>query len=136
MFRLQPEGIQREQSVPLLLPDCNKYMGAVDLTNQLIKPYHFDRKSKHCWLQPFLFCFDVSTNNVHILYKHNCKQCGAKLKDLLGFCLELVCLLLQFGGRSQAQSSVSTGKAQDNSVCYLSRVSDQFIEFAIHRLKS
>ena len=124
VFRLQPEGVLREQSVPPLLPAYNKYMGAVDLTDQLIKPYGFDRKSKRCWLRPFLFCFDVSTNNAHILYKHNCKRCGVKPRDLLGFCLELAHLLLQFGDRSKAQSSVSTGKVQDVSVCYLSRVSD------------
>ena len=110
VFRLQPEGVLREQSVPPLLPAYNiyKYMGAVDLTDQLIKAYGFERKSKRCWLRPFLFCFDVSTNNAHILYKHNCKRCGVKPKNLLGFCMELACLLLQFGSRYKAQGSVST----------------------------
>ena len=124
VFRLQPEGVLREQSVPPLLPAYNKYMGAVDLTDQLMRTYGFDRKSKRCWLRPFLFCFDVSTNNAHILYKHNCKRCGVKPKDLLGFRLDLARLLLQFGSSSKAQSSVNKGKAQDVSVCCLSRVSD------------
>ena len=57
VFRLQPEGVLREQSVPPLLPAYNKYMGAVDLTDQLIRTYGFDRKSKRCWLRPFLFLF-------------------------------------------------------------------------------
>ena len=125
VFRLQPEGVLREQSVPPLLPAYNKYMGAVDLTDQLVKPYGFDRKSKRCWLRPLIFCFDVSTNNAHILYKHNCKRCGVKPKDLLAFRLELARLLLKFGTRSKAQSSAgTTGETQNVSVCYLKKVSD------------
>ena len=39
MFRLQPEGVLREQLVPPLLLTYNKYMGAVDLNDQLIRTY-------------------------------------------------------------------------------------------------
>ena len=35
--RLQPEGVLRYQSVPLLLPAYNKFMGGVDRTDQLRK---------------------------------------------------------------------------------------------------
>ena len=45
--RLQPEGVPRYQSVPLLLPAYNKCMGGVDRTDQLRRTYGFDRKSKH-----------------------------------------------------------------------------------------
>ena len=51
--RLQPEGVLRYQSVPLLLPAYNKFMGGVDRTDQLRKTYVFDRKSKHYWLRLF-----------------------------------------------------------------------------------
>ena len=44
VFRLQ--CVLREQSVPPLLPAYNKFMGAVDLTGELKKPYGFDKKSK------------------------------------------------------------------------------------------
>ena len=45
VFRLQSEGVLREQSMPPPVPPYNKYMGAVDLTDQFVKPYGFDRKS-------------------------------------------------------------------------------------------
>ena len=125
VFRLQSEGVLREQSVPPPLPAYNKYMGAVDLTDQLVKPYGFDRKSKRCWLRPLIQCHNFAINNAHILYKHNCRQSKVKPKDQLAFRLELARLLLKFGSRSkQVHSSSGSGKAQDVSVCYLKRVSD------------
>ena len=73
VFRLQSEGVLREQSVPPPLPAYNKYMGAVDLTDQFVKPYGFDSKSKCCWLRPLIQCHNFAINNAHIiLYKHNC----------------------------------------------------------------
>ena len=124
VFRLQPEGVLREQHVPPLLPAYNKYMGAVDLTDQLKKAYGFDRKSKRSWLRPFFMCYDVATNNAHILYKHNCKRCGVKPKDQLAFRLELARSLLRFGTRCKVQSSSCRGEAQGVSVCYLKKVSE------------
>ena len=42
--RLHPEGVLRKHNVPPILPAYNKYMCAVDRTNQLGKKYDFDRK--------------------------------------------------------------------------------------------
>ena len=47
--RFHPEGVLRKQNVPPILPACNKYMCAVDRTNQLEKNYDLDRKSR-CFL--------------------------------------------------------------------------------------
>ena len=41
--RLHPEGVLRKQNVPTILPAYNKYMCAVDRTNQLGKNYDLDR---------------------------------------------------------------------------------------------
>ena len=38
VFRLQSEGVLSEQLLPPLLPAYNMYMGAVDLTDQFVKP--------------------------------------------------------------------------------------------------
>ena len=43
--RLRPEGVLRKQNVPPILPAYNKYMCAVDRTNQFEKNYDLDRKS-------------------------------------------------------------------------------------------
>ena len=66
IFRLESEGILREQSVPL--PAYNKYMGAVDLTDLFLKPYGFDRKSKRCWLRPLIQCRNFAINTIPLFY--------------------------------------------------------------------
>ena len=43
---MQIDGILVEKSVPPLLPAYNKYMGGVDLTNQLQKYYAFDHRCR------------------------------------------------------------------------------------------
>ena len=48
--RLLPEGVLRKQNVPPILPAYNKYMCAVDRTNQLGINYDLDRKSRRFWL--------------------------------------------------------------------------------------
>ena len=104
VFRLQPDGLMREQTVPPLLPAykfmcalCSKY---IDVTDQLKKKayyYGYDRKSKHPWIRLFHAGFDFSLNSAHILYKHDCKRCKVKPKDGLAFRLDLARLLLKKG---------------------------------------
>ena len=117
VFRLQCNGVLREQSVPPLLPAYNKFMGAVDLTGQLKKPYGFDRKSKRSWFRLFVTFFCFAINKAWILFKHNCKQAEVEPKDQLAFCLELSHFLLEDGSK--------TRKAHPKtSVCYLKKVED------------
>ena len=126
--RVQPEGVLRKQSVPSLLPAYNKFMGGVDRTGHIRKTYGFDRKSKRFWLRLFFQFFDYAIDNSYVLYKHDCKRCKTRPKDLLGFRLELVHQLLEnVGVRMGVRSgtcSASVDSAQSVRVCYLVRVSD------------
>ena len=74
-----------KKSVPPLLPAYNKYMGGVDLTNQLQKYYAFDHRCRWTWLQIFFHLLDFAVNNAHILYKHNCQKDSVSPKGLLAF---------------------------------------------------
>ena len=96
--RLQPEGVLRYQSVPRLLPAYNKFMGGVDRTDQLRMMCGFVRKSKRYWLHLFFQFFDYAVNNAYLLYKHGCIARNICPKDLLGFRLELVHVLLKVVG--------------------------------------
>ena len=96
------------QSVPPLLPAYNKFMGAVDKTDQLHKYYAFDHKCKRPWMQIFFHLFEFAINNAHILYQHNCKKVGLlqkDIKDLLAFRLELVHLLEGYSCRKRRRPS-------------------------------
>ena len=128
VFRLQHDGFMREQSVPPLLPAYNKFMCAVDVTDQLKKTYGYDRKSKRPWIRLFHAGFDFAINNAHILYKHNCKRCKVRSKDQLDFRLELVEMLLKKASsrcrKAGGSGTYSKGKAQSESVCYLKKVGE------------
>ena len=128
VYRLQHDGLLREQSVPPPLPAYNKYMGAVDLSAQLKQCYGFDRKSKRNWVRVFNHFYDVSIDNSYILYKHCCKRCRVKPKDHLAFRVELARLLLVNGsGKSRVSSQDSAGSkdgAQCARVCHLKKVSE------------
>ena len=112
---LQPQGILVEQTVPPLLPAYNKYMGGVDLTDQLQRYYAFDRKSTRSWLRVFFHLFDIAVDNAHILYKHNCRKTGIKCQDLLAFRLKLVHLLLDGADRRKRRRVIGREKTEDNS---------------------
>ena len=96
--RLQPEGVLRYQFVPPILPAYNKFIGIVDRTDQRRRMYGFDRKSKRYWLRTFFQFFDYAINNAYLLYKHSCHAHKLSAKELLGFRLELVHLLLEQAG--------------------------------------
>ena len=86
------------QSVPPILSVYNIFMGGVDRTDQCRRTYGFDRKSKCYWLRIFFQFFDYAINNAYLLYKHSCHALKLSAKDLLGFRLELVHLLLEQAG--------------------------------------
>lgn len=70
--RLQPEGVLRLQCVPPPLPAYNKYMGGVDLTNQMRSLYGYGRKSVRYWLRLAIgFLFDSCICNAFLLSKHD-----------------------------------------------------------------
>ena len=83
--RLHPEGVLRKQKVPPILPAYNKYMCAVDRTNQLGKNYDLDRKSRRFWLRLINRWFNIAVNNAYILYGHSCKRHRVTPKDALVF---------------------------------------------------
>ena len=125
IYRLQHDGLLREQSVPPPLPAYNKYMCAVDVTGQIRKTYGFDRKSRRSWIRLFYTCKDFSINNAHILYKHNCKKSLIKPKDQHAFRLELAHLLLQEGTRAKTtRPKERRGATEDTTVCHLMKVSE------------
>ena len=121
---VQPEGTLVEKSVPPLLPAYNKYMGGVDLTDQLHKYYGFDRRCKRPWLRIFFHLLDFAVNNAHILYKHNCTRANVRPKDLLGFRLELAHLLLDETRQRKRQNPANQESEGDRSgECRLVKVS-------------
>ena len=83
--RLHPERVLRKQNVPPILPAYNKYMCAVDRTNQLGKNYVLDRKSRCFWLRLMNRLFNIAVSNAYILYRHSCKRRRVTLKDDLAF---------------------------------------------------
>ena len=87
--RMQPNGVFQYQSVPPLLPAYNKYMGGVDLTDQLRKTYGFDRKSKRAWIRLFYCFFDLAINNAFILHRTSLQKKGPCPLKSLDFRLEL-----------------------------------------------
>ena len=121
---LESDGILVKKSVPPLLPAYNKYMGGVDLTNQLQKYYAFDRRCRRPWLRIFFHLLDFAVNNAHILYKHNCRKEGVRPKDLLGFRLELVHLLLDRTYCRKRQRPTNHQSEDSTGECRLVRVTD------------
>ena len=66
--RLHPEGVLRK-NVPPILPAYNKYMCAVDRTNQLGKNYDLDRKSRHFLLRLMNRLFNIAVNAIELHQK-------------------------------------------------------------------
>ena len=79
-------------------------------TDQLRKMYGFDRKSKLYWLRLFFQFFDYAVNNAYLLYKHGCIAHNICAKDLLGFRLELVHMLLKIVGSKAGRAVQKTNK--------------------------
>ena len=89
VYRLQRDGLLREQSVPPPLPVYNKYMCAVDVTGQ-IRKYMGSIESQGI---PGLDCFTharISPLTMHIYFINTivCKKSLIKPKDQHAFRLE------------------------------------------------
>ena len=101
-------------------------MGGVDRTERR-RTYRFDRKSKRYCLRIFFQLFDYAINNTYLLYKHSCHAHKLSAKDLLGFRLELVHLLLEQAGPKRGDvraCKVAEDAAQSARVYELDRVSN------------
>ena len=118
--------------MPRLLPAYNKFMGGVDRTDQLRMMYGCDRKSKCYWLRLFFQFFDYAVNNAYLLYKHGCIARNICPKDLLGFRLELVHVLLKVVGSksgSTVQKKMKSTKVQTLGVIRVQLYSSIIIKF-------
>ena len=75
----------------------------------------------------FFYFFYYAINNAYLLYKHSCHAHKLCVKDLLGFRLELVHLLLEQAGPKIGvvrAHKVARDAAQSARVCELDRVSN------------
>ena len=75
----------------------------------------------------FFQFFDYAINNAYLLYKHSCHALKLGAKDLLGFRLDLVHLLLEQAGPKRGvvrACEVARDAAQSARVCELDRVSN------------
>ena len=69
--RRNPDGTSEQVTCPYAVAEYNRYMGGVDLSDQLKKYYSYDRKSKRWWLRLFYHLLDLCVVNVYIL----CVKC-------------------------------------------------------------
>ena len=72
------------------------------------------------WLRNFAQFFHYAINNAYLLYKHSCHAHKLSAKDLLGFWLELVHLLLEQAWPKRGvvtAHKVARDAAQSASVC-------------------
>ena len=68
--RQDKDGSRKQISCPLAIIQYNKYMGGVDLSDQNIKYYAIDRKSKRNWIRIFLHFLNASWINSFTYYKN------------------------------------------------------------------
>ena len=73
-------------SCPLSVQLYNKYMGGVDMAEQLRKAYSCRRRSRKWWLPLFYFMVDISVVNSYILHRDTPHASKLTIKE---FILEL-----------------------------------------------
>ena len=69
--RRQKDGTQLAVQCPLCVALYNKYMGGVDLGDQLRGSYHVRLKNRKNYKYIFCFLFDVSITNAYILHSYD-----------------------------------------------------------------
>uniref|UniRef100_A0AAY5K092 PiggyBac transposable element-derived protein domain-containing protein n=1 Tax=Esox lucius TaxID=8010 RepID=A0AAY5K092_ESOLU len=81
--------------VPTAISQYNKYMGGVDLSNQLITYFSAHRKTKK-WYRTFFYHFvDIATTNSYIIHKEMCKANNKKPMTHKEFMEQLVAQLCE-----------------------------------------
>jgi len=66
--RKNKDGSVSLVNCPTIVADYNRYMGGVDLNDQLKSYYQYNRKSRRWWLRLFFHLLDVTVVNAYILY--------------------------------------------------------------------
>lgn len=79
---------------PAPIVDYNRYMGGVDLADQMVKYYHMDRRSVKWYRKLFFHLLDIAVHNAHVVYK----QHKSSSITSLSFRLELIDQLLAAAG--------------------------------------
>jgi len=72
--RKNADGSTVQVSCPNNASYYNRYMGGVDLVDQLKGYYGIDRKSKRWWIRLFFHFVDLAVTNAYILYIHSYKN--------------------------------------------------------------
>ena len=85
------DGSTVNVSCPLSVQLYNKYMGGVDMADQLRKAYSCRRRSRKWWLPLFYFMVDISVVNSYILHRDTPHESKLTIKE---FILELATELM------------------------------------------
>ena len=89
--RKKKDGSTVNVSCPLSVQLYNKYMGGVDMADQLRKAYSCRRRSRKWWLPLFYFMVDISVVNSYILHRDTPHASKLTIKE---FILELATELM------------------------------------------
>lgn len=80
-FELTEAERRTHDDQPIIKPapilDYNKYMGGVDLADQMIKHYHIKRRSIKWYKKLFFHLLNMAVHTAHVIYKHH-KQCDIR----------------------------------------------------------
>ncbi|GFY56068.1 piggyBac transposable element-derived protein 4 [Trichonephila inaurata madagascariensis] len=69
--RTQRDGKKEKTECPVAIADYNKIMGGVELSDQKVSPYDFDRKSTKWWKKVFYEVFMTAVVNAYILFQES-----------------------------------------------------------------
>ncbi|KAF2886074.1 hypothetical protein ILUMI_20100 [Ignelater luminosus] len=107
--RTMKDGPRKDVPCPAMLQFYNANMGGIDLTDQLVGLYDFDRKSGKWWKKVFYRLLIVAVANAHVLYNDLHRTKTPFLPFVIQVAEELVSL-----GRSKAavksRSATSLGR--------------------------
>ncbi|XP_069611178.1 piggyBac transposable element-derived protein 4-like isoform X2 [Ranitomeya imitator] len=64
-------GATRDKKKPVCVTDFNKYMGGVDLSDQVLQPYLVKRKTRAWYKKVAIYLIQIATYNSFVLYKRS-----------------------------------------------------------------
>ena len=77
--RKEKTGESCQVPCPTAIADYNKYLGGMDLTDQMVTVYELDRKNRKWWRKIFFCMFMVAVHNSFIVF------CNTKHTKMLFF---------------------------------------------------
>lgn len=104
--RTMKDGTKKEFSSPTMLKFYNEHMGGVDLTDQYVGLYDFDRRSNKWWKKVFYKLLMMSVRNAHILHDDVRRTKTSFLPFLITVAEDLITL-----GRSNANVKRKSAKS-------------------------